>query len=154
MSFNLQLMRCDDPYNKILKNPTPIGDPLAGTLKDDCSLIDPVIMIERDTAPTDVNYCYISEFARYYFIKNIDSYKTGLWSITMHCDVLHTYANGILASPAIAARSSNNFNMMLNDDHYFTQENPHIFTKAFPSGFDTSTASYVLALIGQAATGE
>lgn len=153
MSFDITLMSNSEPYNKIQKSPSAIIT-LSGTLKDNCSLIDPVVLIDREAAITDANYAYIPDFGRYYFIKNIESYKTGLWLVSMHCDVLMTYAAGILSSPAIVSRSSSNFNMFLNDDHYYTQENPMIFTKAFPSGFDTSQASYVLALIGQADTGE
>lgn len=152
MSFAIQLMLNTEPYNKIQKSPTVIIT-VNGTLKDDCSLIDPEVIIDRAEAITDANYAYIEAFGRYYFIKNVEAYRTGLWLVSLHCDVLMTYASGILSSPAIVARSSSNFNMMMNDDHYYTQENPMIFTKAFPNGFDTSTASYVLALIGQADTG-
>lgn len=149
MSFAVDLKLNTEPYNKITKNPATVFT-ATGELKEECSLVDPVILIAADTAPTGVNYAYIAEFGRYYFIKNIESYRTGLWSIEMHCDVLKTFASGILSSPAVVSRSSSNFNMMMNDDHYYTQENPHIFTKAFPSGFDTSADSYILALIGQA----
>lgn len=149
MSFSVDLKLNTEPYNKITKNPTTVFT-ATGELKDGCSLMDPVILIASDTAPTGINYAYIAEFGRYYFIKNIDAYRTGLWSIDMHCDVLKTYSAAILSSPAVVARSSSNFNMLMNDDHYYTQENPHIFTKAFPSGFDTSADSYILALIGQA----
>lgn len=156
MSFPIQLMLNSEPYNKIQKSPTVVAT-VSGTLKEECSLMDPEILIERSEPIIDANYAYI-EFSenvgKYYFIKNVEAYRSGLWRVSMHCDVLMTYAAGILSSPAIVARSSSNFNMMMNDDHYYTQENPMIFTKAFPNGFDTSTASYVLALIGQADTGE
>lgn len=152
MSFTVTVMQNDEPYNKINKSITS-GTDYTGSLVDESSIVDPVIMVESATMPAG-NYAYISEFGRYYFIKNIESYRTNLWRITMHCDVLRSFASGILSSPAIVARSSNNFNMLMNDDHYYTQENPYIFTKAFPSGFDTSQASYVLALVGQASAGE
>lgn len=151
--FDVTLMLNSEPYNKISKSPSTVLT-ARGELKEDCSLMDPVILIASDTTPTGVNYAYIEAFGRYYFIKNIESYRTGLWSVEMHCDVLKTYSAAILSSPAVVARSSSNFNMLMNDDHYYCQENPHIFTKAFPKGFDTSADSYILALIGQAVTGE
>lgn len=154
MSFAVEMYTVTDPYNKINKIIPSAVISAAGELKEDCSLMDPVILIASDTIPAGVNYAYISEFGRYYFIKNIEAYRTGLWSIEMHCDVLKTYSEAILSSPAVVSRSSSNFNMLLNDDHYYCQENPHIFTKAFPSGFDTSADSYILALIGQAVTSE
>lgn len=154
VGFDVTLMVNNDPYNKIQKSPVTVGNAYKGVLKEECSLVDPVILLEIDSVPVGANYAYIEAFGRYYFIKNVESYRNGLWSVSLHCDVLMTYSAGILASPVVVARSSSNFNMLLNDDSYYCQENPHIFTKAFPSGFDTSTASYVLALIGQAATGE
>lgn len=153
MSFAVDLKLNTEPYNKITKSPSTVLT-ATGELKEECSLMDPVILIASDTAPTGVNYAYIADFGRHYFIKNIEAYRTGLWSVEMHCDVLKTYSAAILSSPAVVARSSSNFNMLMNDDHYYTQENPHIFTKAFPSGFDTSADSYILALIGQAVASE
>lgn len=149
MSFNVSLILNSDPYNKIDKDVTNVIATYTGSLVDESSIIDPVILVESETLPGG-NYVYIADFGRYYFLKNIESYRTGLWRLSLHVDVLTTYAAGILSSPAIVARSSSNFNMLLNDDHYYCQENPHIFTKAFPSGFDTSVASYVLALVGKA----
>lgn len=157
MSFPIVLMLNTAPYNKI--NKTPDIDlhtikTVSGELKEECTLVDPVIMIEHSGSFTGINYAYIEQFGRYYFIKNAESVSNGLWSVEMHTDVLKSFASSIMSSPAIVARSSSNFNMMLNDDHYFTQENPYVFTKNFPSGFDTSTASYVLALVGVSVANE
>lgn len=153
MSFSIHLMKYDDPYNKIVKVPVTVAV-VTGELKDNCTIVDPEIMIEYDHAFIDANYAHIPDFGRYYFIKNAESVSNGLWNLTMHTDVLFSFQQSILNSPAVVARSSNNFNMMLNDDHYHIQENPYIFTKTFPGGFDTSLASYVLALVGVADTGE
>ena len=147
MSFPVQLMLNSDPYNKIQKSPTVVAA-VNGTLKEECSLMDPEILIERSEPIIDANYAYI-EFSenvgKYYFIKNVEAYRSGLWRVSMHCDVLMTYADGILSSPVIVARSSTRV--------FCSSFETLIFTKAFPNGFDTSTASYVLALIGQADTG-
>lgn len=153
MSFQIQLMKNTDPYNKIRKSPAAVAT-VEGTLKEETTIVDPEILIEYSSSLTGANYAYIEAFGRYYFINNVESYRNGLWSVKMHADVLMSFSSSILSSPAIVARSSNNFNMMLNDDHYFCQENPYIFTKAFPSGFNTAQASFVLALIGESVSGE
>lgn len=148
MSFQIELMKNSDPYNKINKSPASV-QMVEGTLKEECTIVDPEVLIEYTGALTSSNYAYIPEFGRYYFIRNAESYRNGLWSIQLHTDVLKSFASSIMTSPAIVARSSSNFNMMLNDDHYFTQENPYIFTQVFPSGFNTAQASFILALIGE-----
>lgn len=147
MSFSIVLMNNKDPYNKISKNPETVRS-VSGTLKEETSIVDPVILIEFAGTLTDCNYAYIEEFSRYYFIKNIESFRTNLWKVELHCDVLKTFSEGILGSPCIVKRSSNRFNMYLNDPYYRTAQNPFIFTKNFPSGFDLSTASFVLGLVG------
>ena len=73
MSFAVDLMLNTEPYNKITKNPSTILT-ATGELKEECSLMDPVILIASDTAPTGVNYAYIADFGRHYFIKNIEKY--------------------------------------------------------------------------------
>lgn len=148
MSFTVQLAYNAAPYNKISK-PFTSGLALDGTLRDETSIVDPDILIEYDGALTDYNYAYIPTFRRYYFIKNIESVRNKLWRVSMHCDVLKTFSEGILGSPVIVSRSSSNFNMMLNDPYYRVQQNPIIMTKVFPNGFDTSAAQYVLALVGE-----
>lgn len=148
MSFPIVLQYNKDPYNKISKSPLPVAT-ITGDLREETSIVDPEILVEYDGALTAANYAYIESFRRWYFIKNIESYRDKLWRISMHCDVLKTFSEGILGSPAILARSSSNFNMYLNDPSFKCQQNPIIMTKAFPSGFDTSLSSYVLALVGE-----
>lgn len=148
MSFVIDLMYNSAPYNKITKNPTSVRQ-LTGTLREETSIVDPEVNIEYNGALTDCNYAYIEQFRRYYFIRNIESVRNGLWRVYMHCDVLKTFSEGILGSPAIIERSTNNFNKYLNDPYFKCQQNPIIMTKNFPNGFDTSTATYVLALVGE-----
>lgn len=109
---------------------------LTGTLRDDCSIINPVIQIE-DTAGFDLkftNYAYIEEFGRFYYINNIVC-KGHLFELDMHVDVLKTHANGIRANEAVISRQEQNYNLYLQDGVFKTYANPHIQIKQFPSGF-------------------
>lgn len=90
---------------KLYKNVSPnnkIGKTInsevtyTGSLRDSSKIIKPDIMIEASDL-TDYNYAYIPEFDRYYFIKEIESYRTGLWIVKMEVDVLETYKNQIKA---------------------------------------------------------
>jgi hypothetical protein len=64
----------------------------------------------------DTNYCYITEFGRYYYITKIEPQSAGMCYIYCHVDVLMTYKNEIRNCPIIAARSTNNYNLHLQDD--------------------------------------
>lgn len=144
MSFNIDLMHNSDPINKISKNPTTLST-YTGQLVTGTSVVDPDVLVESATLPAG-NYCYISEFGRYYHITNIESEKTNLWRLHLHVDPLKTYDSQILANPAVIARSSDTFNLYLEDSRYKAYADPIVVTRVFPSGFNTF--QYVLAMLG------
>lgn len=70
---------------------------LSGYLRSECSVLQPVIVIEMTgNTITQYNYCYIPEFGRYYFINNIESVRTNVWRIHCNVDVLMSYSQQIL----------------------------------------------------------
>ena len=120
---------------------------LDGTLKDGTSIIDPsVLCYNIDRFIPDINYFYIDETGRYYFLNGVEVVRNGLWQISGHVDVLSTYKTAILQNRAIIQRSESNYNLKLNDGLFKTQQNPRITTIPFGTGFTTS--NYVLALAG------
>ena len=74
---------------------------LTGELRKSTSVKTPVIDVEYSESIIGYNYCYITEFARYYFITDIKSIRNGLWEISMRVDVLMSFSNDILSSEAI-----------------------------------------------------
>lgn len=87
---------------------------LTGALRDRCSLVNPVIMIEQTSLPT-FNYVYIEAFNRYYFVGAIDSVRFGLWQITLDCDVLMTYKDGILGLTTTVSRNQTVYDPFIYD---------------------------------------
>lgn len=146
MSFNIVFMYNNEPMNKISKTPVEKFT-LEGVLKEESSIVDPVILIEKDN-PIEANYAYIAAFNRYYYIKDITSVRDGLWRITMHTDVLKTFSEGILDSPCIVAKSSSRFNLYLNDSDYKCLQDDIIMTKSFTTGFNLAYSTYVVAILG------
>ena len=126
------------------KSITQIGSDITGTLREDCSIIDPVIAIEGLT-DLSVNYAYITEFGRYYYINNIVC-RGKLFELHMHVDVLKTYAGGIRGNKAVVARQQNEYNLYLTDGVFKTESIPHYEIRQFPSGF--SGYHFILAVAG------
>lgn len=145
MSFSITLMYNNQELNKISKNPATVMT-LTGTLREETDLVDPEINVEYVGTLVNVNYMHIPEFRRYYFITKIESIRTGLWRIHAHCDVLKTYANGILGTNAVVARSENNYNLLLNDPMFKVYSNPRLQCINFPNKFEGN--SYVLVMMG------
>lgn len=146
MSFDITLMRNSSEVNKVSKTLTTLST-VSGTLKEQTSIIDPVIKIQADLASfTFCNYMYISTFGRYYFVNDIKSITDNIIEISGHVDVLQTYSQEIRANTAITRRQENNWNLYLNDGTFRVYQDPKVITKAFPSGF--TTQELVLAVAG------
>lgn len=106
---------------------------LEGVLKEGTSLLNPSILIESTNYDKvvndsnirvgylnngifrkisynqlerlfDYNYAYIPDFKRYYFITDINSFRTNLWRIDMKVDVLKTYEHDIISQTQYVSR--------------------------------------------------
>lgn len=132
------------------KNITAVGAEINGILRDDCSLTDPVIMVEDFTGlnPATANYCYLPSFNRYYYITDVVFKTDKLFEIHMHVDVLKSFASGIRANTAVIGRQEKKgvYNLLLQDGTYKVKANPNFEIKQFPSGF--TGHHYVLMVAG------
>lgn len=144
--MTITLYRNISEYNAVNKSITELTT-LTGTLREESSIIDPVITIsDIDSYIGSMNYAYIPEFNRYYFITNIESVRNNLWRVSFHVDVLYTYREQIKGNSAIIERNENEYDLKLNDGLFKTQQNPRIAQFPFPSGFNTW--NFVLAIAG------
>lgn len=142
----ITLMHTDSEYNALNKNTEDIAN-IYGVLREGSSIIDPVInMSNIDNYIGNVNYAFIPNFNRYYFVTNIESVQNNIWKISMHVDVLYTYRHEIENNKAIIERNEIDYDLKLNDGLFKTQQNPRIAQFPFPHGFDTW--NFVLAIAG------
>lgn len=79
------------------KQPAVQGTVKDVQLKDVCTIINPVLVIQEN--PSQYNYVYIPEFARYYFVTNW-AYVLGRWEISLAVDVLASFKGSILEQSA------------------------------------------------------
>lgn len=146
MAFNIILQRNNSEINRVSKSITEIIT-VSGVLKEETSIIDPVIKIECDiSAVTRCNYLSIPAFGRSYFVNNIRSIRNGLVEFACHVDALSSFATEIRGNTAIIKRQEKEWNLYLNDGSFKVYQNPNVLTKAFPSGF--TTQEFVLAVAG------
>lgn len=146
MAFNIILQRNNSELNKVTKSIDNIMT-VSGTLKEETSIIDPIIKIECNISDVKgCNYISVPEFGRSYFVNNIRSIRNGLVEFSCHVDVLSTYAEQIKNNTGIIKRQENEWNLYLNDGTFKVYQNPNVLTKAFPSGF--TTQEFVLAVAG------
>ena len=89
---------------------------LEGSLRSECSLTDPVIMLEADLKDiVKYNYLQIPDFNRKYFITEMVSVRTHLVRVTAHVDVLSTYIDRLRELPAVLESQESLYNLYLPD---------------------------------------
>ena len=146
MAFNIVLQRNNSEMNCVSKSVDDLFT-VSGVLKEETSIIDPIIKIECDLSTvTGCNYLSIPAFGRSYFVNNIRSVRNGLVEFSCHVDVLSSFADSIKSNTAIIKRQENKWNLYLNDGTFKVYQNPNVLTKAFPSGF--TAREFVLAVAG------
>lgn len=144
--MNITFYQNISEYNAVNKSIRELVT-ITGSLRNESSIVDPIITVsDIDNIVGSMNYAYIPEFNRYYFITNIESINTNLWRVSFHVDVLYTYRAQIKSNNAIIERNENEFDLKLNDGLFKTQQNPRIAQFPFPSGFNTW--NFVLAIAG------
>ena len=130
----------------VTKNITILAT-LNGTLREGCSIVNPVIKVEaiNNSIAASCNYAKIASFGRYYFVKDI-IFDGKLFEIHMHCDVLSSFQTPLKKLNAIVSRQENSYNLYLNDGMFKQYADPNISIRKFPNGFDTF--QYILAVSG------
>ena len=86
-----------------------------------CDIVNPRIIVKtaapKPTNGNFYNYCYISDFKRYYFVSTWQ-YNAGLWIASLTCDVLSTYKTQIGAESLYILRASAASNGYVRDNYY------------------------------------
>ena len=86
-------------------------------LKEGCSIISPVIIIDRKIVGHSYNTAYIADFGRYYWIRDI-VYENARQFFYLECDVLATYKSTIGSSTQYVTRSASKYNGYIVDNMY------------------------------------
>ena len=103
--------------DNLLDKTSRLSNPLklTGYLRQETSIVNPTIVFEGYNLK-NYNYCFIKKFNRYYFVKDIVSVRTNLWSLSMNCDVLMSYKDEIKELEALIARNENEYDLDIKDD--------------------------------------
>ena len=144
--MQLNLFQNNSDKNVMWKQITTKGN-LTGTLRDDCSIIDPIIRVEGISGADlpFINYCEIVEFGRYYYIKDI-VLVGNLYELRCHIDVLMTYKDQLRNIPAVIARNEAVNNIMLQDGMIKTYADPIIEIRKSNGGF--TDFQYIFTVAG------
>ena len=123
---------------------------LEGNLRDESSIINPIILISsnKEDIPYMYNYAYIPAFGRYYFITDIESVRTGIWRVSMHVDVLMSYKEQIKNLNVIINNSEETgANNYLSGNQWITNVKNTTTIVNFPNGLNDN-GEFILITAG------
>ena len=123
---------------------------LEGNLRDESSIINPIILISsnKEDIPYMYNYAYIPAFGRYYFITDIESVRTGIWRVSMHVDVLMSYKEQIKNLNVIINKSEQTgANNYLSGEQWITNVKNTTNIVNFPNGLNDN-GEFILITAG------
>ena len=148
MSINVEFYSLSKRDNSTKRPAAAAVVTAACSLKDDCGIIRPVLLVYGIANPSGLNYAYISDFSRYYYISEW-TWKLGNWECQLYVDVLATYKDQIGAATEYIARCSYTYDGKITDDHYPTVsvDNTDSISMGTPVGGALSNGCYVLGVI-------
>ena len=133
---------------------------LTGTLKQNCSVLNPVVQIKRvtgDVVPQGFTYAYISTFNRYYFVSDW-TWNEPFWECSMSVDVLASWRTQIGQQTEYILRTDTTDDTVYSPwicdvaypgTSYFTKEQTlfpnYPFSAAYTGGVAAGT--YILGII-------
>lgn len=92
-------------------------------LKSGSSIIDPILIMKKlsDSHIRQFNYAFIKEYQRYYFVNDITEMNGDLISVSLHVDVLSSFANDIKGLSCLIIRQENLNNPYFVDEEVMTR---------------------------------
>lgn len=112
------------------------------TLREPTDITRPVILISGTNSITGINYAFIPDLARFYFVDNIVSVRNQVWEFHMHCDVLKSFWNDIKVCECIIERNEYARTKDLQDNEiYATADSLYEVIKFPNSPFDVQSGT-------------
>lgn len=152
MAFEVILYQMRKDKNST-KRPTGPGNPYMVELKDQCSVVDPVLVFNfgQHDYPSGFNYVNIPIFEnRCYWITNWQYFR-GLWTATCHVDALASWRADIGNSTQYVTRAASRYNRRVTDTVYPILSNAGYSTASFlePQPFTDNTTSgrYIVGVV-------
>lgn len=122
MTLELMNTSADKRY---LSKSTSLIKEVTCKIKEGTSIINPTVIIKKlsNNHIRKCNYAHISEFGRYYFINDITEAPANQLEISMHVDVLKTYASQIRGISTLILRQENVYSPYYEDKEALVRVN-------------------------------
>lgn len=123
---------------------------VVGTFKTDVDMLNPILEIlvtDSNIDLTKFNYCYISTFGRYYYMK-VDLQQGGIYYCRCSVDPLTTFRSELGVIPCIIDKQEEIDGQYINDGSYVMGSKNFTEIKNFSGGFDDNPVNILIACGG------
>lgn len=127
---------------------TPLQSNISAIHKENTNMLHPTLILSGSVSQ-GFNYIYISDYGRYYFLKE-RTFSQQKYIISFDVDPLRSWQTDVSDLEVIANRSSSDYNVYQKDDSIPFENRSIISTQPFPSGFIGDTL--ILGVNGGGAT--
>ena len=148
--ITLTLYNNSSGQNVVYKSYSQKGNAMTGQLIENLNMENVIIHIPYFSDYASVNYAYIPEFKRYYYV-TVEVMKGGRLKLTMKSDALSSFWASFNRSQCIAKRSTSNYNSQIKDDVIAFKSQPKIIRRKTSSAFTPSSSGgcYILTIGGK-----
>ena len=121
---------------------------LEGALRGETNLVAPIVRIVSEGFPA-FNYAHIPAFGRFYYLRDIQTVRTGVYDISLKSDPLKSFNLGSVTGVVVEAqRTGNNY---LEHRHFVRNVKSKTIIRAFSSGL-LDSGEYILITAGGGAS--
>ena len=147
MAHTIQLFQYSGDPRIVSKT---LGSPVSEhtfLLKEGCSIDRPVIQFSASASiMATLNYCYIADFGRYYWITDRNSMVNGVMELTLESDPWTSFDTQLRAVSATVDRSASNWQGFLYDNGYQILAYKTAAIRNFQNAIDNDTM--ILTTVG------
>lgn len=113
------------------------------------SIEEPTIKVSTGLIGQNVNYLWLSDLERYYYIRSWN-FENGYITLICEEDYLYSHKNEIYRQNVIVSRNETLFDRYLEDDRIKVRNYDCIRTLQFPHGFES--LNIILGVVGKTTT--
>lgn len=149
--FNVTFYNFSKRYNSTKRPGSNTGTTYNCRVLDGTAIINPKIVLDIGLSadPSNFNYAYISNFGRYYHIREW-TFDRGLWIANMSVDVLATYKSQIGDANLYVLRASNDYDGTIIDNKYPTKTGCNFSKTTLTDPFQhAGSGCYVVGVVGK-----
>lgn len=133
MSVTITTYSISEDNHVLSPNLTPLQSSVSAIHKENTNMLHPTLILSGNVSQS-FNYIYISEYGRYYFLKE-RTFSQQKYICTFDVDPLRSWKAQIKNLEVIANRSSSYYNTYQKDDSIPFENRSIISTQPFSNGF-------------------